>query len=815
MDTGHFGKRSGFINRTRITRLMASALLISIIIMLLFSATPVAAQSVVFSAYTGSPGSSIPVSGSGFNNGDTYQITFAPGTLFELVLVPTTVISGSSFSTVINIPTVPSGDYTIRVATNRGNFSPTFRITPKIELFNTSGNVGQSIAVTGAGFRANITVSLIFNNTSIATTTSSSYGNLITFTFQVPELPGGSYQVYARDGIISSSVVAFAIQPDLTLSSSEGSVGDQITLDGTGFDNNSSIVIYWDSQILSQYNVYSDARGTFSANLVIPSSSSGSHTIRARDASFDTDTASFTLRPSITLNPSSGIPGGTVQISGQGFRPSVSIHISYSGSTISTTPSNIYTDIYGSFTASFTVPSIVSGNYAVRADDGIYSATSTFGIISNIELSPASGHVGSELTVNGTGFTPGGRVRISYDGQTMITVTSDSAGAFSVSFNVPVSTAGQHNVSASDITTQGVMATAVFTMESNPPPVPNLLTPEYGSLVSVRPRFTWSQVSDPSGVTYNIQIAWDAAFSQLVLSEQGLSTPEYQITQAEELELTKKANPYYWRVQAVDRAGNASAWTSPGSFYTQDSTPPQTPILFLPEYDSQTSVQPKFDWSDVTDPSGVTYSLQVARDANFSQLSLYKQGLNVSEYQVTQSEKLGLTKKDSPYYWRVRAVDGADNDSQWTSAASFYTEDSTPPDTPVALNPENGSRQGSDVTFDWTDVSDPSGVTYTLQVAQDSSFNFIVVYKEGVKDPEYRLTEMERLSPTTGDPQSPYYWRVKSVDGADNESNWSIISTFYVGGFLQAWWIYLLIIGGILLLLIGVFVGMRLRPSKQ
>jgi hypothetical protein len=359
------------------------------------------------------------------------------------------------------------------------------------------------------------------------------------------------------------------------------------------------------------------------------------------------------------------------------------------------------------------------------------------------------------------------------------------------------------------------MATAVFTMESTPPSVPNLLTPDYGSMVSVRPRFTWSQVSDPSGVTYNIQIAWDAAFSQLVFSGQGLSMPEYQITQAEELELTKKANPYYWRVQAVDRAGNASAWTSPGSFYTQDSTPPETPVIFLPELDSQTGVQPKFDWSDVTDPSGVTYSLQVARDANFSQLLLYKQGLNVSEYQVTQSEKLGLTKKDNPYYWRVRAVDGADNESQWTSAASFYTEDSTPPDTPVALNPENGSRQGGDVTFEWTDVSDPSGVTYTLQVAQDSAFNFIVVYKEGIQEPEYRLAEAEKLSPTTGDPQSPYYWRVKAVDGAENESNWSGISAFYVGGFLQAWWIFLLVIGGLLLLAIGVFVGMRLRPSSQ
>jgi hypothetical protein len=478
-------------------------------------------------------------------------------------------------------------------------------------------------------------------------------------------------------------------------------------------------------------------------------------------------------------------------------------------------PSNIITDIYGSFTASLIVPSIVSGNYAVRANDGIFSATTTFSVTSNIELSPSSGSVGTELVVNGAGFTPGGRVRLSYDSQNVITVTSDGAGAFSVSFSVPVSTAGQHDVSASDITTQGVMATAVFTMESSPPPVPNLLAPDYGSRVSVRPGFTWSQVSDPSGVTYNIQIAWDAAFSQLVFSQQGLGIPEYRITQAEELELTKKAQPYYWRVQAVDRAGNASGWTSPGSFYTQDSTPPDTPIMFLPEYDSQTGVQPRFDWSDVTDSSGVTYKIQVARDADFSRLLLYKQGLNVSEYQVTQSEKLSLTKKDFPYYWRISAVDGADNESKWTSAASFYTEDSTSPDNPVALNPENGSQQGRDVTFDWTDVSDPSGVTYTLQVAQDSGFNFIVVYKEGIQESEYRLTEMERLSPTTGDPENPYYWRVKALDGAENESKWSSISTFYVGGFLQAWWVFLLIIGGILILLIGIFTGMRLRPRSQ
>ncbi|MDX9804050.1 MAG: hypothetical protein RBS96_08605, partial [Dehalococcoidales bacterium] len=41
----------------------------------------------------------------------------------------------------------------------------------------------------------------------------------------------------------------------------------------------------------------------------------------------------------------------------------------------------------------------------------------------------------------------------------------------------------------------------------------------------------------------------------------------YALTEAEKLEKAGEDNPYFWRVRAVDEAGNASAWTSAAEFY--------------------------------------------------------------------------------------------------------------------------------------------------------------------------------------------------------------------------------------------------------
>ncbi|GAH62332.1 unnamed protein product, partial [marine sediment metagenome] len=105
--------------------------------------------------------------------------------------------------------------------------------------------------------------------------------------------------------------------------------------------------------------------------------------------------------------------------------------------------------------------------------------------------------------------------------------------------------------------------------------------------------------------------------------------------------------------------------------FTMESTPPPVPEPLLPEIAAKAKAEAYFDWEGVIDPSGVTYTLQIASDADFNNIVLAQAGLADSEYTVTEEEKLESVSKEEPYYWRVRAIDGASNKSAWTGAGSF------------------------------------------------------------------------------------------------------------------------------------------------
>jgi hypothetical protein len=87
-----------------------------------------------------------------------------------------------------------------------------------------------------------------------------------------------------------------------------------------------------------------------------------------------------------------------------------------------------------------------------------------------------------------------------------------------------------------------------------------------------------------------------------------------------------------------------------------------------------------------------------------------------------------------------------------------------------------GATTGSTPTLDWGDVSDVSGVTYQLQI--DDSLDFaplsLVLSKPALTASGYTLTAGEAL------PAGAYYWRVRAVDGAGNESAWSMVPSFTV-----------------------------------
>jgi hypothetical protein len=175
---------------------------------------------------------------------------------------------------------------------------------------------------------------------------------------------------------------------------------------------------------------------------------------------------------------------------------------------------------------------------------------------------------------------------------------------------------------------------------------------------------------------------------------------------------------------------------------------------------------PIFDWGDVTDPSGVNYILQVDNDTDFSSPIISKEGLTGSTYTLAEDEALPA----GAYYWRVEAIDGVGNTAGWTDSFSFtiVTLDTTAPPKPSLQSPANGEKTSDTTpTFDWSDVSDPSGANYSLQMDDNADFSSPIISKEELAQSTYTLAEGEALSKGT------YYWRVKAVDGAGNTAGWT------------------------------------------
>jgi len=82
-----------------------------------------------------------------------------------------------------------------------------------------------------------------------------------------------------------------------------------------------------------------------------------------------------------------------------------------------------------------------------------------------------------------------------------------------------------------------------------------------------------------------------------------------------------------------------------------------------------------FDWEEVTAAAEpVSYTLQVATDDDFAKASivLEETGLSLSEYVATEAESLELAERETAYYWRVRAIDAADSEGEWTGVGQFY-----------------------------------------------------------------------------------------------------------------------------------------------
>ncbi len=467
---------------------------------------------------------------------------------------------------------------------------------------------------------------------------------------------------------------------DIDVYPSKGEIDDEINIDGFDFETNDGVYIFFsreeadvdddidtvDAYALLQTKSTND-NGDFSTDFDVPdelTDGDDDEDVRGGDYyvyvtySRHSDIVAkddFTvIGGDLELDPDEGPVGTEVEITGEGFADREDITVEYGGDEIDIESGDDETDNNGEFTLTIIIPESAAGDYTITVSDESGSeAEVEFTVEPEITIDPTSGSPGSEITVTGTGFDSGSKITIEFDRDevrtTPLTVSTDSDGSFDADFFLPVIDSGTYEVEAED--EDGNKAQEDFTLAAGvdlSKTTGNVGDDIIFSGTGFRPNatvtITYAPLSTVATTTADANGAFSATFT-VPASQHGQHT-----------------------VTASDGTNAITAT------FTMESTPPPAPAPLLPEMGVKAKSEAFFDWNDVDDPSGVTYSLQIATDESFTGTSvvLEKEGLTNSEYTLTKEEKLESTKKEAPYYWRIMAVDGASNESGWTTPGEFY-----------------------------------------------------------------------------------------------------------------------------------------------
>lgn len=411
---------------------------------------------------------------------------------------------------------------------------------------------------------------------------TESDGSLYTY-FNVPESCSGEHEIrvcYKKDERSTYRIgyKDFTVEPKVEITrptGAKGPMGTEVKVKGTGFgEDEEEIEILFDGDVVSGEEFEADEYGTWEGTFLVPAASKGKHDVSAEGDytdEYDVEEATFTVGPGISLEIKTGSPGDTITVTGSGFEEDETrIKILFDGDVVS--EEQFEADDDGCWEETFEVPQAAMGTYDVTAE-GRYTDKEDieeveFEVVPGITLSPTKGYVGQVLTVSGSGFPAGEAVTVTYDGVEKGSATADTNGVLPDITFAATHTQSEHKVKhpvAATYDTTTVPAEN-FIMESDAPAKPILTLPANDSRVGLfrkqTPTFEWSEVTDDSGVTYNLEIGTSADFTPVLISRTGLTEASYTLTGAEALDY----GTYYWRVKAIDGALNDSGWSIAYSF---------------------------------------------------------------------------------------------------------------------------------------------------------------------------------------------------------------------------------------------------------
>jgi hypothetical protein len=419
----------------------------------------------------GPVGTKVTVAGTGASAGGLVEVYWE--NLASSPLNSTYALGSGAFELKVNIPEAVGGTHYLIVKDGATTVAKTFNITAEITLSALSGIPGDSVTVNGTGFSGtaparNVTVT--FSNgtyTSTVAAINASSTGAFSVNFVVPAVDYGDYTVTATDQNTTAITddEAFTVGAAISRSPTSGPTGEVVTITGRGFAHAVNDVAITVGGVTAKQvaPIKTLADGTFTGQIIIPSfATAGSKAISATDGTY-TAASTFTVSPGqvtkITISPTSGQTGYTVQINGTRFTKiaGTAVTVKFGGvSGVATTT----TAADGSFSTSFTVPSLPDASYTVNATDAndLFAEATFIKATTLLALSPTSGPTGTIVTVTGYGFTSG-TINVTIGSKQVLTDVDYTALTGST-FVVPTMAVGTYTVTA--VSSAGFSASTTF-----------------------------------------------------------------------------------------------------------------------------------------------------------------------------------------------------------------------------------------------------------------------------------------------------------------------------------------------------------------
>lgn len=200
-----------------------------------------------------------------------------------------------------------------------------------------------------------------------------------------------------------------------------------------------------------------------------------------------------------------------------------------------------------------------------------------------------------------------------------------------------------------------------FTFRTNSTPsAPRALTAA-GAILKPDHQLSWSASSDPDRrdiITYQAQVSGDSKFIEILAHRENIERTQVNIRDLEGFARLKDNLKRYWRVRAIDQRGFYSGWSpiSEVVLNLRNDVPGDFNLLSPANRDTLNDLAPTLKWQAARDPdpaARVTYTVAVARDADFSQFVINARALSGTSFKIPE----GALERGAMYYWKITAED--------------------------------------------------------------------------------------------------------------------------------------------------------------